>query len=386
MNPPSDVFPSDWFPPGSAIGVLGGGQLGRMFALTAKRMGYRVHVFSPDADSPAGQVADVETVAAYTDEVALQQFADCVDVVTLEFENIPSSTLERLVRQVPVYPQPQVLQITQNRVREKTFLARCGFPVTPFCEIGDEDALRTAITTLGLPGVLKTAGFGYDGKGQSTVHDADEAIAAYRSLNGLPCILERLVSLETEISVIAARIDERRYTAYRPVENRHRNHILDVTVAPAQLVPALEHRALSLTRNILDQLKVRGVLCVEFFITREGELLINELAPRPHNSGHYTLEAAVCHQFEQQLRAVCGLPLGDPSLRSSAAMVNLMGELWTPHPPDWPAALKHSSIYLHLYGKVDPRPGRKMGHLTALGRTPQIAADLAVTARRALTS
>lgn len=372
------------FLPGRTIGVLGSGQLGRMLALVAKRMGYNVHVFSPERNTPAGQVADAETVAEYTDEAALQRFADSVDVVTIEFENIPVAALKTLEQWVPVYPQPHVLYVTQNRAREKTFLADCGLPVTPFVEVYDEDELLAGLQALGVPAVLKTAGFGYDGKGQAIISNEEEALAAYGQLNEPLCILEPFIALEKEISVVAARVNGKQYAAYRPAENRHQQHILDLTIAPAQITQALEDKAMAITRDIMERLNVRGILCVEFFVTKDGRLLINELAPRPHNSGHYTIEAAVCSQFEQQLRAVCGLPLGDASLRSPAATVNLLGDLWKPQEPNWLSCLQIPGVYLHLYGKRKPRPGRKMGHITALGETPQTAKAKALQARQNL--
>lgn len=374
----------DSYLPGSTVGVLGSGQLGRMLALVAKRMGYNVHVYSPDKETPAGQVADFETVADYTDETALKRFAESVDVVTIEFENIPVSALKALEQWVPVYPQPHVLYVTQNRAREKTFLADCGLPVVPFCEIYNEEELLIGLEELGFPAVIKTAGFGYDGKGQAKVTNVEEAKAAYRQLNEPLCILEQFVALDKEISVIAGRVDGKRYVAYRPVENQHKNHILDLTMAPAQISAELENKALAITRDILERLNVRGVLCVEFFVTQDGQLLINEMAPRPHNSGHYSIEAAVCSQFEQQLRAVCGLPLGNTSLISPAAMANLLGDAWEPNTPDWSACLKLPNVYLHLYGKKEPRPGRKMGHITALAETTDAAKQLALRARQAL--
>lgn len=372
--------------PGSTLGILGSGQLGRMLTLTAKRLGYRVHVFSPDRDTPAGQVADLEITADYTDLTALKRFAQGVDVVTIEFENIPAQALAALQPEVPVYPQPHVLEITQHRLREKQFLSDLGIPVVPFVPVNNIQDLKAGIAQLGLPAVLKTAGFGYDGKGQVRLETEAQAMATYEAFAGQPCVMERFVTLEREISVIAARAEDGTFQAYRPVENRHRNHILDFTLAPAQVSEALEAQAIQLTRHILEALNMRGLLCVEFFITRQGDLLVNELAPRPHNSGHYTIEAAVCDQFEQQLRVVCGLPLGDPSLRQPAAMANLLGDLWSPGEPaggepDWQAALALSPVYLHLYGKQEARAGRKMGHLTALGDSVDAAFHLAKQAR-----
>jgi 5-(carboxyamino)imidazole ribonucleotide synthase len=370
--------------PGSILGILGSGQLGRMLALTAKRLGYQVHVFSPDENSPAGPVADLEITASYNDFEALKRFAEGVDVVTIEFENIPVEALKALQADVPVYPQPAVLETTQHRLREKQFLSALGIPVVPFQAINTPAELQAALKTIGYPAVLKTAGFGYDGKGQSRVESESQALQAYQSFAGQPCVLERFIQLEREISVIAARSDTGTFKAYRPVENRHQNHILDLTLAPADLPALLEAQAIQHTQTIMDALNMRGLLCVEFFITRHGQLLVNELAPRPHNSGHYSIEAAICDQFEQQLRVVCGLPLGDPTLRQPAAMVNLLGDLWQPAEPDWASAFQLSAVYLHLYGKKEARPARKMGHLTVLGQTAEQAAERAIQAREQL--
>lgn len=374
------------FPPGSTIGILGSGQLGRMLAMAARRMGYGVHVFSPDSETPAGQAADVEITAAYTDKEALRRFAQGVDVVTIEFENIAVEALEFLQTEVSVYPQPNVLHIAQNRLREKTFLAENDIPVTPFHAVHSNTDLEEGLQKLGLPLVLKTAGFGYDGKGQFKVASAEEARAAYEAMVGQAGILEKFIDLDREISVIAARSDSGEFASYRPVENRHRNHILDITLAPATLPDALEKQAVEVTRRIMDQLDMRGLLCVEFFITRQGELLVNELAPRPHNSGHYTIEAAVCSQFEQQLRVVCGLPLGDTSLRQPAAMLNLLGDSWQGGTPDWTPCLDQPDVYLHLYGKKEARPGRKMGHITMLADSADEALQKAESIRQKLST
>lgn len=367
--------------PGSRIGILGSGQLGRMLAMSAKRLGYQAHIYSPETDTPAGQVADVETVADYLDVEALKHFAAQVDVVTIEFENIPAEALKVLEALVPVYPQPNVLETTQHRLREKTFLSDLGVPVVPFQAVHSLADLEAGMRKIGLPLVLKTAGFGYDGKGQAKITRPEEAEPAYQALGEQVCILEQFINLDREISVIAARGADGAFKAYRPVENRHRNHILDMTLAPAEISPQMEQTALNITRKIMEALNMRGLLCVEFFVTEEGYLLVNELAPRTHNSGHYSIEAAVCSQFEQQLRAVCGLPLGDTSLRQPAAMANLLGDVWQGGEPDWAACLALSPVYLHLYGKKEAKPGRKMGHITALGSTPQAAEALAAQAR-----
>ena len=372
--------------PGSTIGILGSGQLGRMLTMVAKRMGYRVHVFSPDRHTPAGQLADLEWTAPYTDIDALRSFARQVDIVTLEFENIPALALQAIETVKPVFPQPHVLEIAQHRGREKTFLAEMGIPVAGFRLVHNMQELQQAVEELGLPAVLKTAGFGYDGKGQSKLTQLEQVLPAFEALGQKPCVLEQFVDLDLEISVIAARGAQGEFSAYRPVENQHVNHILDLTLAPASISPALESQAVEITRTIMEKLKMRGLLCVEFFITKAGVLMVNELAPRTHNSGHYSIEATGCSQFEQQLRAVCGLPLGDPQLLYPAAMANLLGDLWTQGEPDWAAALQHQPVSLHLYGKKDARPGRKMGHLTALANPISAAKALVLEARNSLRS
>lgn len=371
-------------PPGSWLGVLGSGQLGRMLTMAAKRLGYRVAVYSPDENTPAGQVADREVTADYRDEEALRRFARSVDVVTIEFENVPAETLEAIARLTPVYPQATTLKITQNRLLEKTFLSEAGIAVTPFRAIHHVGDLADAVREIGCPAVLKTAQSGYDGKGQMLITHPEEAMAAYQRQGASECILEGFVDLEREVSVIAARTPDGAFAAYEPVENRHRNHILDLTLAPARLPESLAKDCIKVAKTIMDGLEMQGLLCVEFFITRDGRLLVNELAPRAHNSGHYSIEAAVCDQFEQQVRAVCGLPLGDVRLLHPAAMANLLGDLWQTGEPNWNACLALSPVYLHLYGKEAPKPGRKMGHLTALADTPEAAAELALQAREAL--
>jgi 5-(carboxyamino)imidazole ribonucleotide synthase len=370
--------------PGSTIGVLGSGQLGRMFAIAARRMGYRVHTFSPETDTPTGQVADVEVQAAYEDLDAVREFTRHVHVVTFEFENIPVTTVDAVARQVPVRPSGAVLHTAQHRLREKTFLARGGFPVTPFRPVSSPDGLRAAVHDLGYPAVLKTAGFGYDGKGQAKVHSLHEAEGALRALEGQEAVLEAFVDFDREVSVVAARGLDGAFTHYGVIENAHRHHILDVSIAPATVSAKIAREAVEVARSILEALDVVGVLCVEFFLTRDGKLLVNELAPRPHNSGHLTFDACVTSQFEQQLRAVCGLPLGSAEQYRPAAMANLLGDLWQDGEPDWAAACGFPEVKLHLYGKLVPRPGRKMGHLTALARSAEIAARVVCEARAAL--
>lgn len=375
---------SHFIPPGSTLGVLGSGQLGRMFTIAARRLGYRVHVLSPDDDTPTGQVADVEIRAAYDDLEAIGQFARGVSVVTFEFENVPSPTTAAAERFAPVRPGGHVLHVTQNRLREKDFLRQIGIGTTPYFAVRSEQDLRDALAQTGTPAVLKTADWGYDGKGQAKVPSADEISALWPKFAGQESILEAFVDFACEISVVGARGLDGEFVAYGPVHNTHRNHILDVSICPAPIDPAVARDAIEIARTIFEQLQVVGVLCVEFFVTRDNRLLVNELAPRPHNSGHYTIDACVSCQFEQQVRAVCGLPLGSVRQHRPAAMVNLLGEVWQPSPPHWDSALKQGDVKLHLYGKAEPRAGRKMGHLTALADTAEAAANLALRARSAL--
>jgi 5-(carboxyamino)imidazole ribonucleotide synthase len=367
--------------PGSAIGVLGSGQLGRMFAMAARRMGYRVHTFSPDQDTPTGQVADVEITAAYEDLDAVRQFARGVSAVTFEFENVPAATAAAAAEFAVVRPGGDVLHITQHRLREKTFLRTNGLPVTPFRPVGSLEELRSAVNELSLPAVLKTAGFGYDGKGQFTIRRADQVDEAWQAVGETEAVLEAFIDFERELSVVAARSSSGEFAHYAVGENRHLRHILDVTTAPADVSPTVRRDAVEISRTVLETLDVVGVLCVEFFLEQNGTLLVNELAPRPHNSGHFTFDANLTSQFEQQLRAVCGLPLGSVEQLRPAAMANLLGELWTNGEPNWVAAAAVPDVKLHLYGKSEPRPGRKMGHLTALANSAGQARQDVETAR-----
>jgi 5-(carboxyamino)imidazole ribonucleotide synthase len=372
--------------PNSTIGVFGSGQLGRMFAIEARKMGYRVHTFSPESDTPTGQVADIETTASYGDLDKVREFARSVDVVTFEFENVPSATVDAAAEFTQVHPRGEVLHITQNRLREKTFLSQNGFPVTPFRHIKLIDDLYRATSELGFPSVLKTAGFGYDGKGQAKLtapHDIEPAFAA---MNGREAVLEAFVEFEKEVSVVCARDQAGNFAHFGVIENEHANHILDVSFAPAIVSETVYSRAVEIARNIADAMSYVGTLCVEFFLSGSGELLVNELAPRPHNSGHLTFDACVTSQFEQQLRAVCGLPLGSTEFYRPAAMANLLGDVWQNGEPDWAAAAAMQDVKLHLYGKLEPRNGRKMGHLTAMANTAPEAAALVREARRRLQS
>lgn len=296
--------------PNSTIGVFGSGQLGRMFAIEARKMGYRVHTFSPDSDTPTGQVADIETSAAYEDLDAVRKFARSVNVVTFEFENVPSATVDAAAEFVDVHPKGKILHTTQNRLREKIFLSANGFPITPFRHIKLVDDLYRATSELGFPSVLKTAGFGYDGKGQTKLKGRNDIDASFAAMNGRDAVLEAFVDFEKEVSVVCARGRDGGFAHYGVIENEHANHILDISFAPAIVSETVFNEAVEIARNIAEAMDYVGTLCIEFFLTKDEKLLVNELAPRPHNSGHLTFDACITSQFEQQVRAVCGLPLG----------------------------------------------------------------------------
>ena len=370
--------------PGATIGVLGSGQLGRMLALEARRMGYRVHTLSPGVDTPTGQVADLEVSAEYDDLDAIRAFARGVDVVTFEFENVLNDAADAAAEVVPVRPSGSALHITQQRAREKGFLADRGYPVAPFAKAQSLDELAVALGAVGLPAIVKTSVFGYDGKGQHRINRIEEGERVWGLIGHQEAIVEQLVDFSMEISVIAARGLDGAFADYGAIENLHHNHILDLSVCPARVPPGIAAEAVHLAHRVLDDLQYVGVLCVEFFVTADGRLLVNEIAPRPHNSGHFTIDACVTSQFEQQVRAVCGLSLGDTAQIKPAAMVNLLGDLWVNGEPDWAAAMAVPDVKLHLYGKSDPRVGRKMGHLTALGESVEEAAAKALAARDVL--
>ena len=376
--------PSNAILPGETLGILGSGQLGRMFAQAAARLGYRVHVYSPDADSPAGQVAAHSTVAAYDDVEALTEFAQSVAVVTLEFENVPTIAAETVAKHVPVRPSGNVLHICQNRLREKTFLQSNGIACAPFAEVTSAEELANAIESVGLPGVLKTSDSGYDGKGQALVHSADEAIEAWTSGGKQPCVLEGFVEFQRELSVIVARTPAGDTAIQGPIANDHANHILDVSMFPLPELEPCSAEAQKIARQVADALQLEGVACVEFFLTTDGRLLVNEIAPRPHNSGHLTIEASHTSQFDRQVRAICNLPLGSTDPISPAAMVNLLGDIWENGEPHWEEAMDDPRVRVHLYGKAEPRPGRKMGHLTVLADSAIEAAQRATAAREKL--
>ena len=372
-------------PPGSTIGVLGGGQLGRMFAMAARRLGYRVHTLAPDHDTPTGQIADVEINASYDDMDAVRAFAQAVDVVTFEFENVSAEAVAEAERHAIVRPNGRSLAIAQHRLEEKSFLTGHGLPVAPFAPVRSDADLAAAMNVVGCPSVLKTATSGYDGKGQILIANPGELDAAWDAIGRRDAVLEAFLDLDREISVIGARGVDGEWSYFGPIENAHARHILDVSVAPANVPAATAALAVDVTRRVMDSLDFIGLLCIEFFIARDGRLVVNELAPRPHNSGHLTFDACRTSQFEQQLRAVCGLPLGSPDmLQPAAAMANLLGDLWEGGEPNWAAALAMPDVKLHLYGKTTPRPGRKMGHLTVLAGTPAEARARVMEARDAL--
>ncbi len=366
--------------PPATIGMLGGGQLGRYTLVAARLMGYRTMVLEPDPNAPAGAIADEHLVAEYDDATALARLGTECAVVTTEFENPPAAALESLARRTRVAPSPAAVAIAQDRIREKAFLGDAGIPIGPYGVV----ETASANPAIDYPAILKTARLGYDGKGQRTVADASEMRAAWRLLGSVPCVLEEALDLTTEISVVVARTASGSFAAYPVAENAHVDGILDVTTVPAHVGPKLADRAAGLGLAIADALDYVGVLAVEFFVV-DGDLVVNELAPRPHNSGHWTLDVSQTSQFEQQIRAVCGLPLGDTSMtKPGAAMANLLGDLWDDGEPRWSNALAGGNTALHLYGKSAARSGRKMGHVTAWAATPGAARVAAVEARRAL--
>ncbi len=376
--------------PGATIGMVGGGQLGRMFAIAAAQMGYRVVIFCHDAQSPAAQVTGSAVVAEMDDHEAVDRFAKQCDVITLEFENISADTIARCSRFAPTYPAASVLATAQDRAVEKSTLRDAGLPVTPFVEISNSDELSTAAEQLGWPMIVKTCRSGYDGKGQyrvSSPGDADQV--AWDTTDRW--VAEKFIPFQCEISVIVARTADGRSKCFPVFENDHRNHVLDVSISPPSIDAALADQAASIAIRAAETLGVVGLLCVEMFvITDESDgnttLVINEVAPRPHNSGHLTIEACLTSQFEQHVRAICGLPLGETDLvAGAAAMANLLGDVWTPNePPPWDSALAIKGVRLHLYGKATPKAGRKMGHLTATAATASEAKERVVSARNAL--
>jgi len=348
--------------PGATIGIIGGGQLGRMTALAAARLGYRCHIFSPDADGPAKQVTPYATTAAYDDQAALRRFAAAIDVATYEFENVPLDTAKALSVLKPLRPGAGALEIAQDRLKEKYFLRGIGVGTTTFRPVESAAQLAQAVAEIGPRAVLKTVRLGYDGKGQVMVGSETDAGAAWDKLGVAVAVLEGFVDFACEVSAIVARGEKGDIAAYPVVENRHVNHILDTTIAPADIPPALAAEAQRIARHVAERLDLIGLLAVEMFVTKSGEILVNELAPRPHNSGHWTIDACVTGQFEQLVRAVCGLPLGSAERHSNAVMKNLIGD----EVETWRQALTEPMAHVHLYGKGKPMPGRKMGHITRL--------------------
>jgi 5-(carboxyamino)imidazole ribonucleotide synthase len=364
-------------PPGGTIGIVGGGQLGRMSAMAAARLGYRCHVLTPEPDGPAAQVAAAVTLGRYEDAEALTRFAAAVDVITFEFENVSAAGLDVLAGLRPVHPSPRILGISQDRIAEKSFMAGIGVPTAPWAAVTDEASLREAVSRIGLPAILKTARLGYDGRGQSRIATPEEALAAFNTLAPHPLVLEGLVDFACEISVVLARGQDGGFTAFDTVENRHRHGILDLTLAPARIPEEASARAQALARRIAEALDLVGLLAVEMFLDRDGTIRVNEIAPRPHNSGHWTIDACPASQFEMHVRAVAGLPLPPAVRHSDAVMKNLVG------PDDmglWPEILATPGLIPHHYGKAEARPGRKMGHVTRLFPRAALPGEFGVTA------
>lgn len=363
--------------PGKTIGVLGGGQLGRMLAQAATRLGYRVHIYEPQANCPAGAVAHKEVNANYEDLTALTAFARECDVVTYEFENVPSAPLRAIEALTQLHPHWSVLETCQNRSREKNWLKQNGFSHAGFAEVAAGGDVAAGIRSVGLPCVVKTADFGYDGKGQVKVSDAAGVAEAVAAFKGSACVIEQWIDFACEVSVVMARSAKAAIRVFPLAENIHTNHILDFSIVPARVAPEITTAAEKMARLIAERIGLVGVMGVELFVTRDGQVLVNELAPRTHNSGHYTLDACAVSQFEQQVRAICGLPLGDTRLLSPIVMVNILGDAWTRGEPKWDVLLAEPAVRLHLYGKAEPRPGRKMGHFTVTARDADMALGFA---------
>ena len=364
--------------PYATLGVLGGGQLGRMFTVAARTMGYRVVVLDPDPESPAAEMANKHICAPFNDHAALEKMGRICDVITTEFENVSAESMEYLSQFCPVRPSAKAVSIAQNRIREKTFLRDSGFETAPFAEINNNTDIEAALIKIGTPALLKISQFGYDGKGQATINNLAEAISAFELMGKQPCVLEQRMNLRTEISVVVARGIDGKTVAYPAAENTHVNGILDLSIVPAHVSEQLTRQASKAACAVADKLDYCGVMAVEFFVIENDILLINEIAPRPHNSGHYTMDACLTSQFDQQVRAMCGLPLGDARLLAPVAMVNILGDAWrADSAPPWDAVLNEPRAKLHLYGKKEARAGRKMGHFTCIGDNMQEAAKLA---------
>ena len=378
-------------PPGSTLGVLGGGQLGRMLAHAATRLGYRLHVYEPQENCPAGEVATREFNFAYEDKERLKDFAAGCSAITYEFENVPVKPLWAIEEMVPLRPHWDVLEVCQNRAREKNWLKRNGFPVVPFAEVEVGEDLATAIRQIGMPCIVKTADFGYDGKGQLKVASKGDIPAAVKAFAKNRAVVEGFIDFKCELSVVIARNSEGQMSTFPVVENIHTKHILDFSIVPARIDATVAAKAAKLAENIATAFDLVGLLAIELFMTHEGELLVNEMAPRTHNSGHWSLDACVTSQFEQQVRAITGLPLGSTEMTvPSAVMVNILGDAWKwdgDHmvgAPDWAQLLSEPRAKLHLYGKSEPRPARKMGHFTVTGKSMAKTFDLARKLKTAL--
>lgn len=369
--------------PGQTLGLLGGGQLGRMFTVAARTLGYRVSVLDPDPVAPAAEFATAHLAAAYTDRASLEELATTCAAVTTEFENAPAEALVALGKRIAVRPSGSAVAVAQDRRREKGFFAERGLPLGPHAVIESESDIEQALARVKLPGLLKTARFGYDGKGQARVASAGDIARVFREWKSVPCVLEELLALEREVSVVLARSAEGEIAVFPVAENQHANGILDITIAPARIPGRLADEATALASRVATELDYVGVLAVEMFMVG-GRLLLNEIAPRPHNSGHYTIDACRTSQFEQQVRVLCDLPLGDPSQHSPAVMVNLLGDAWRDGEPRWEAVLRHAGAHLHLYGKREARPGRKMGHVTICDAVPDRALEIALDIRASL--
>ena len=370
--------------PDATLGMIGGGQLGRMFTIAARSMGYRVIILDPDPHSPAGNIADQHIQADFNDHAALDMLGDSCVAITSEFENLPVESLSRLQRHCPVHPAPDVVAMAQDRLLEKTFLDEHEFPTVAFYPIQTLDDLEEAMAGLGAPGILKIAQPRYPGHGRHAVASLEEAIEAFREMGEQPCILEERLYVEKRLSVILARSIEGEIAVYPVVENRYRKGILDLSLAPADISTVAADGAIELACELADELEYCGVLSIEFFLTGDGELLVNDITPRPHNSGHYTVDACVTSQFEQQVRMMCGLPPGDTQLLTSVVMTNLLGDLWSRGDPDWEPVFHEPQAKLHLYGKQGARPGRKMGHINCLAEDTEGALEIAKSIRKQL--
>jgi 5-(carboxyamino)imidazole ribonucleotide synthase len=360
--------------PGATIGILGGGQLGRMLILAGRAMGYRFHVFEPKGPCAAGMVADLEVNADYDNEAALREFAEGVDLITLEFENIPAEVIDSLSAICPVFPGKQALHICQHRQREKDFLKSNGLPCAPFEYADSAASLKLAVEAIGFPCVIKTAAFGYDGKGQiklNAAHEAADCDYLWDFLGEPPrVVIEKWIHHIGEFSVVCARKPDGTTTTFPMAENEHVDHILHASIVPARITEPTRHEGEALAREIADRLDLVGLIAVELFLQEDGHFLVNEMAPRPHNSGHYTIEGCLTSQFEQHIRAVSSAPFGSTDLRCPSVMINLLGDLWTKGTPDWAGLLTDPQCKLHLYDKGEPRPARKMGHFTVIGSDP----------------